>query len=200
MSIFSIRWPNSTPACPAVFSKAYKFTTTRSIGKIPCSATAASCSALPRMYKRPPCTRGCSVFTRPSSISGNPVSWLMSSTANPASRSTRAVPPVETSSTPRSASTRAKATSPVLSVTLKSARLIVFRVAGIASVLATLCPLGSRRFYAPRSAQIRSRVRRGDKPEDRVNGTGTGGLRIAQPNHWFRGPQSAPKRKIPTAC
>ncbi len=44
----------------------------------------------------------------------------------PASRSAFAVPPVETSSTPKPASARANSTRPVLSVTLSSARRIGF--------------------------------------------------------------------------
>ena len=46
----------------------------------------------------------------------------MSLTAMPESRSSLAVPPVETSSMPRPESWRAKSTSPVLSVTLRMAR------------------------------------------------------------------------------
>ena len=44
--------------------------------------------------------RGCSVFTRPSSISGKPVTSATSVTARPASASSRAVPPVDSSRTP----------------------------------------------------------------------------------------------------
>ena len=44
---------------------------------------------------------GCSVFTRPSSISGKPVSSEMSLTAMPESRSSLAVPPVETELDPQ---------------------------------------------------------------------------------------------------
>src|ERR1035437_1947058 len=50
----------------------------------------------------------------------------MSLTERPAARSAVAVPPVDTSSTPKPASTRAKSTSPVLSVTLSRARRICF--------------------------------------------------------------------------
>src|SRR4051794_2709343 len=95
-----------------------------SIGLMSCSAIAARCASLALMCRIPPCTFGCSVFTRPSSISGNPVSSEISFTATPFSRSNFAVPPVEISSTPRPASLRAKSTSPVLSVTLRRARLI----------------------------------------------------------------------------
>ena len=52
-------------------------------------------SSIPRRASRPPWIFGCSVLTRPSMISGKPVNSLTSVTVNPASRSTRAVPPVE---------------------------------------------------------------------------------------------------------
>src|SRR5439155_23813125 len=75
--------------------------------------------------KMPPCTLGCRVLTRPSSISGKPVSSEMSFTRMPESRSSFAVPPVEISSTPKPARLRAKSTNPVLSVTLRMARWIL---------------------------------------------------------------------------
>ena len=62
----------------------------------------------------PPWTRGWSVFTRPSSISGKPVTAATSVTGRPASRSARAVPPVETSSKPRATRPAAKAARPGL--------------------------------------------------------------------------------------
>src|SRR5262245_11273331 len=64
---------------------------------------------------------GCSVFTRPSSISGKPVTVETEVTASPASMSMRAVPPVEINSKPRAASPRARSTIPVLSDTLSRA-------------------------------------------------------------------------------
>ena len=67
---------------------------------------AAMCSGRSRRASSPPCTAGCSVFTRPSSISGKPVTSATSRTARPASRSARAVPPVESSSQPRVARPR----------------------------------------------------------------------------------------------
>ena len=70
----------------------------------------------------PPWILGCSVFTRPSIISGNPVTSLTSRTGNPAPRSVRAVPPVDSSSTPSSWRPRAKSTIPVLSCALTRAR------------------------------------------------------------------------------
>jgi hypothetical protein len=39
-----------------------------------CVLSAAMCAASPRLARMPPCTAGCSVFTRPSSISGKEVS------------------------------------------------------------------------------------------------------------------------------
>ena len=71
--------------------------------------------------RRAPC--GCSVLTRPSIISGNPVTSEMPMTGSPAAASALAVPPVDTSSKPRPARAAAKATSPVLSETLRSARM-----------------------------------------------------------------------------
>src|SRR5580658_267671 len=71
----------------------------------------------------PPVIFGCMVFTRPSSISGKPVTSLTSLTGMPDSRSRRAVPPVEINSAPSSASPRAKSDTPVLSVTLMSTRM-----------------------------------------------------------------------------
>src|SRR3954470_11939900 len=55
-------------------------------------------------------------------ISGKPVKSSMPRTSSPAPSSSRAVPPVETISTPSSASPRAKSTSPRLSETDSSAR------------------------------------------------------------------------------
>jgi len=64
---------------------------------------------------------GWSVFTRPSIISGWPVTSATSVTGSPASCRARAVPPVESSVQPRSSSARASSTTPVLSETLSSA-------------------------------------------------------------------------------
>ena len=48
-----------------------------SIISMPCSAAWAMWASLSRLASRPPCTRGCSVFTRPSIISGNCVTSSM---------------------------------------------------------------------------------------------------------------------------
>src|SRR5688572_2611790 len=82
-------------------------------------------SSTPRRPSRPPCTRGCSVLTRPSMISGKPVYAETSVTGRPASVSVRAVPPVLRISTFRATRARAKSTRPVLSETDSRARLIV---------------------------------------------------------------------------
>src|SRR5687767_4341325 len=69
----------------------------------------------------PPWIAGWSVLTRPSIISGKPVTSDTATTGRPASLRTRAVPPVETSSKPRAASPRPRSTIPVLSDTLSNA-------------------------------------------------------------------------------
>src|SRR6185369_6746866 len=84
---------------------------------MPCASIAAMCSALSRRASKPPWIVGCSVLTRPSSISGNPVCSATSVTFSPAPASSFAVPPVESSLTPRPASSRASSTTPVLSET-----------------------------------------------------------------------------------
>ena len=95
-----------------------------SIISMPCSAAWAMWASLSRLASRPPCTRGCSVFTRPSIISGNCVTSSMGVTGTPASLSARAVPPVEMISAPNSStSARAKSATPLLSVTDTSTRL-----------------------------------------------------------------------------
>jgi phosphoribosylformylglycinamidine cyclo-ligase len=70
----------------------------------------------------PPCTAGCRVLTRPSRISGKPVTSDMYVTGTPASRKVLAVPPVEIISIPRSASPRANSMTPSLFDTLIKAR------------------------------------------------------------------------------
>src|ERR1035441_1178621 len=85
---------------------------------------AAMCAGLSRMARMPPAMVGCRVLTRPSSISGNPVTSLTSATGMPASRSRRAVPPVEISSAPMAARPEANSMMPVLSVTLSSTQQV----------------------------------------------------------------------------
>src|SRR3954468_20018390 len=84
---------------------------------MPWRSIAAMCPALSRRASRPPWIVGCSVLTRPSSISGKPVCSATSVTSRPAVASSFAVPPVESRRTPRAASSRASSTTPVLSET-----------------------------------------------------------------------------------
>src|SRR5262245_59832097 len=72
----------------------------------------------------PPWIFGCSVLTRPSIISGKPVTSLTLTTLRPASARAFAVPPVDTSSKPRSANDFPNGIRPVLSETLRIARRI----------------------------------------------------------------------------
>src|SRR5512135_995360 len=65
---------------------------------------------------------GCSVFTRPSRISGKPVTASTACTGTPPARSAAKVPPVEMMSHPRSTSPWANCTIPLLSLTDISAR------------------------------------------------------------------------------
>ena len=81
-------------------------------------------SGTSRRARMPPWIDGCSVFTRPPSISAAPVTSSTSVTFSPASSSAAAVPAEATSSMPRAARPFAKGTSPVLSDTDRSARLI----------------------------------------------------------------------------
>ena len=125
MSMFSMQVSKSEPES-TVLLNAYRFTTTMSIISMPCSAACAMCEALSRLARRPPCTRGCSVFTRPSIISGNCVTSSMGVTGMPASAITLAVPPVDMISAPNSSlRVRANSMIPLLSVTDMSTRLIL---------------------------------------------------------------------------
>ena len=82
----------------------YRFETTRSKPRMPCVSRSARCDSLPRSASRPPWIFGCSVFTRPSSISGEPVTSSTRVTGMPASASAADVLPDDTSSTPSSCS------------------------------------------------------------------------------------------------
>src|SRR5690348_13519922 len=84
------------------------------------------CAEFERTARIPPVILGCMVLTRPSSISGKPVTSATSRTGTPESRMSLAVPPVEITSTPNSSvKARAKDTMFVLSVTLSSARVMM---------------------------------------------------------------------------
>src|SRR5690606_16051014 len=117
MSMFSTASANVQPGRAMVSRNGYRFTTSMSMRSMPCSAMVSRCSALSRRASRPPWIFGCSVLTRPSRISGDPVCAATSVTARPDSASSRAVPPVDSKRTPRAASARANSTMPVLSDT-----------------------------------------------------------------------------------
>src|SRR5438874_2060679 len=78
-----------------------------------------------RRARMPPCTLGCSVFTRPPSISVAPVKSWTCFTFTPSRASIAAVPPVDRISIPSPARPRANSTRPVLSETLINARATV---------------------------------------------------------------------------
>ena len=89
---------------------------------MPWAIMASWCSGFDRTASRPPWTAGCSVFTRPSIISGNPVTSETSVTGTPAASRAARVPPVDRSTTPKAANASAKGTRPDLSDTEMSAR------------------------------------------------------------------------------
>ena len=91
---------------------------------MPLAAMASMCSLTSLRARMPAWIIGWSVFTRPSSISGKPVTSSTSFTAMPFSFRSLYVPPVEMISTPMAASSFAKSTTPVLSETLMIALLI----------------------------------------------------------------------------
>src|SRR5690554_1901581 len=139
MSMFSTMSANFAAGSADTFSNGYRLSTSRSIGSMPCSAITAS--SVPRRPSRPPCTFGCRVLTRPSMISGKPVTSETSRTGSPASRMARAVPPVESSSMLRAARARARSISPVLSDTDSSARRTGSRLVVMASAQAVFAQL-----------------------------------------------------------
>src|SRR5665811_1733554 len=122
MSMFSMISSSVAPRRSATSSNGYRFTTTRSMGSMPSSWMAFRCSWLCRSARMPPWIAGCSVFTRPSMISGNPVTSDTGVTGIPTSLRNLNVPPVEMSSMPRSARPRANDSRFPLSDTDTSAR------------------------------------------------------------------------------
>ncbi len=122
MSICSMASSSATSSLAMVRSKGYRFTQTRSMGSMPCSFMDATCPSLSRSPSKPPWTRGCSVLTRPSIISGNPVTSSIGVTSKPASLNALAVPPVEINCTPYLAKDLAKGIRSVLSLTESNAR------------------------------------------------------------------------------
>ncbi len=125
MSISSTSSSNGVSGLAAARTNGYRLTTTRSIGWMPCLSMATRSSGRDLRARIPPWIAGCRVLTLPSSISGNPVTSDTLVTRSPSRASAPAVPPVETSSIPRPARSLANSTSPVLSDTLSSARVMV---------------------------------------------------------------------------
>ena len=121
MSICSTQASKSPPAA-TVSRNGYRLATSRSNGAIPNCANCSACAGSRRSASSPACTAGCSVLTRPSRHSGNPVSssTFVADTPSPAIRS--AVLPVDTIATPACASAATSPSSPVLSYTLINAR------------------------------------------------------------------------------
>jgi hypothetical protein len=124
MSMFSIASSSVQPGLATVASNGYRFTTSRSMVSMPWAFSAAMCSGRSRRASRPPCTLGCRVLTRPSSISGKPVTSATSVTGRPCSASSLAVPPVDSSRCPARAAPGANSTMPVLSETEMSAFMV----------------------------------------------------------------------------
>src|SRR5215213_2977060 len=92
------------------------------MGVMPRFSRSATWSGLDRSARIPPWILGWRVFTRPPSISGASVTSATSRTGSPASAMADAVPPLDTSSQPRSTRPLARSTTPVLSYTETRAR------------------------------------------------------------------------------
>ena len=93
-----------------------------SMGSMPCALMVAMCSGTSRRARMPAMSLGCMVLTRPSSISGKPVTSSTSVTGMPDSLSSLAVPPVEMSCTPMSERPLANDSRPLLLKTEMRAR------------------------------------------------------------------------------
>ena len=117
MSMFSMASASVQPGLATVASNGYRFTHRMSTVPMPCWCSAAMCAGRSRRASRPPWILGCSVLTRPSSISGKPVWSATSVTGSPLSASSLAVPPVDRSLTPKACKSLASSTMPVLSDT-----------------------------------------------------------------------------------
>ncbi len=107
--------PTSISSMEGSDENGYRFDTTRSMASMPLASRSARCSGLERSARIPPWILGWRVFTRPPSISGEPVTSATSVWAMPASLSVAAVLPLATSSHPSSERPRANSTRPSLS-------------------------------------------------------------------------------------
>ena len=124
MSMFSTASSNRQSGSATVAWNGYRLTTSSSMVGMPAFFSAAMCAESSRRASNPPCIFGCSVLTRPSSISGKPVCAETSVTAMPSLARSWAVPPVEMIWMPSAASARAKSMTPDFSETLIRARWI----------------------------------------------------------------------------
>ena len=140
---------------------------------MPCALRgSAMCCGLSRTARMPPWTRGCSVLTRPSSISGKPVTSAMSRTASPASASALRVPPVEISSTPKAGQAAGQVDQAGLVADAEKARRMMRMVhegiirgaAGPASDSRTLSRPAAAPLIVPMSASISAAAAAGQPP------------------------------------
>ena len=115
MSMFSKASSSVTPGLRIVSTKGYRFPTTTSMPSMPRSLSSATWESKSRLARIPAWMTGCRVLTRPSRISGNPVTSESSVTGSPAAVSSPRVPPVLMISNPASISFPANSTAPVLS-------------------------------------------------------------------------------------
>jgi hypothetical protein len=114
-----------------------------SIGSIPCAWMASICSFFSLMARSPPWMAGWSVFTLPSSISGNLVTSETPVTGMLFFSRRVAVPPVERITIPSSDNPFANSTKPVLSETLTSALFTLLIQSTPRSSFATGCSIPS---------------------------------------------------------
>ena len=102
------------------------FTQTISMNSIPFSLSACKWEGSSRRANSAPCTLGCKVLTRPSHISGKPVTSEIPIVCTPASSNRRWVPPVAIISQPCCCKPCTNSTNPVLSLTLTNALIFCF--------------------------------------------------------------------------
>ena len=116
ISIFSITAASSAPD-RTVWAKGYKLTITASKAFMPKASSWPAWPGFPISASIPAWICGSSVFTRPSRLSGNPVTFSTGVTSTPSSSSRSAVEPVETTSVPAAMNASASVSRPFLSKT-----------------------------------------------------------------------------------
>src|SRR3954468_5000034 len=123
------------------------------MGSMPWALISAWSLATSRRARRAPWIFGCSVLTRPASISFTPVTSATARTAIPSFARSSAVPPVERISIPSDARPRPSSTMPVLSETERRARETDMRAL-------LPCALAARTRRRARARLLRSAVAR----------------------------------------